>query len=73
MVEGLLGSKEIKFYDVIGDTVNTAKRIEARAGVGEVLISEAVRIALGTTFRAGPKRQITVKGKDEPIIIYPLE
>jgi class 3 adenylate cyclase len=73
MVEGLLGSKDIKFYDVIGDTVNTAKRIESKAGAGEVLISEAVRIALGHTFRVGPKRQVTVKGKDEPIIIYPLE
>ena len=73
MVEGLLGSKEVKFYDVIGDTVNTAKRIESRAGAGEVLVSEAVRIALGTTFRAGPKRQITVKGKEEPVIVYPLE
>lgn len=73
MVEGLLGSKDVKFYDVIGDTVNTAKRIESTAGPGEVLVSETVRLALGTTFRAGPKRQVTVKGKEEPVIVYPLE
>lgn len=73
VVEGLLGSKDVKFYDVIGDTVNTAKRIESTAGAGEVLVSEAIRIALGTTFRAGPKRQMTVKGKEEPVIVYPLE
>jgi class 3 adenylate cyclase len=72
MVEGLLGSQEVKFYDVIGDTVNTAKRIESSAESGEVLVSEAVRIALGATFRAGPKRQITVKGKEEPVSVYPL-
>jgi class 3 adenylate cyclase len=73
LVEGLLGSKDVKAYDVIGDTVNTAKRIESSAGPGELLISEAVRIAIGTTFRAGPKRQIAVKGKEEPISLYPLE
>lgn len=73
MVEGLLGSKEVKFYDVIGDTVNTAQRIEASAEAGEVLASEAIRIALGSSFCAGPKRQVIVKGKDEPVIVYPLE
>jgi class 3 adenylate cyclase len=73
VVEGLLGSKEVKFYDVIGDTVNTAKRIESAAGAGEVLVSEAVRIAIGTSFRTGPKRQVTVKGKDEPVSVHPLE
>ncbi len=73
LVEGLLGSKDVKFYDVVGDTVNTAKRIESSAGMGEILVSEAVRIAIGTTFRAGPKRQVAVKGKEEPVIVYPLE
>ncbi len=73
MVEGLLGSKGVKFYDVVGDTVNTAKRIESSASSGEVLVSEVIRIVIGTTFRAGPKRQVLVKGKEEPMIVYPLE
>jgi class 3 adenylate cyclase len=73
MVEGLLGSKDVRFYDVIGDTVNTAKRIESSAISGEVLISDAVRIVIGATFRAGPKRYVTVKGKEEPVVVYPLE
>ncbi len=32
LIEGLLGSPQLKFYDVIGDTVNTANRIERMAG-----------------------------------------
>ncbi len=72
MVEGLLGSKNVKLFDVVGDTVNTAKRIESAAGPGEVLVSEPVRLALGATFRAGAKRQVAVKGKDEPVTVYPL-
>jgi class 3 adenylate cyclase len=73
LVEGLLGSKDVRFYDVVGDTVHVAKCIESAAEGGELLISEAVRMAIGTTFRAGQKRQVTVKGKKEPVTIYPLE
>ncbi|NCP86220.1 MAG: adenylate/guanylate cyclase domain-containing protein [Anaerolineae bacterium CG_4_9_14_3_um_filter_57_17] len=73
IVEGMVGSKDIKFYDVIGDTVNTAKRLETSAASGEILISDAVRLALGQTFRVGAKRLIEVKGKEEPLLVYPLE
>src|SRR5581483_4398319 len=31
LVEGLVGSANVKFFDVVGDTVNTAKRIESAA------------------------------------------
>jgi len=73
LVEGLLGSKEVKFYDVIGDTVNTAKRIENAAAKAEILLSGTTRQALGeqnTSF--GPERQIEAKGKGAPVTVYPL-
>ncbi|GAB4500473.1 MAG: adenylate/guanylate cyclase domain-containing protein [Anaerolineales bacterium] len=73
VVEGMVGSKNVKFYDVIGDTVNTAKRLETAAAPGEILISDAARLALGQTFRVGDKRLIKVKGKEEPLLVYPLE
>ncbi len=73
VVEGLLGSAGVKFYDVIGDTVNTAKRIESAARSGEVLISENVRNTIGQSFRTGVKREISVKGKANPVITYLLE
>jgi class 3 adenylate cyclase len=72
VVEGLLGSSGIKGYDVIGDTVNTAKRIEGAAGGGEVLVSEAVRAALGPAAAAGAARQLVAKGKEAPLAVYPL-
>ncbi|MFQ3682034.1 adenylate/guanylate cyclase domain-containing protein [Roseiflexus sp.] len=73
LVEGLLGGVDIKFYDVIGDTVNTAKRIESAAHPGEVLISESIRNIIGQTLPIGIKREITVKGKESPLTVYPLE
>lgn len=72
LVEGLLGSKDVKFYDVIGDTVNTAKRIENAASETEVLISEATRRAMGNHIAIGPARQIEAKGKEVPVTVYPL-
>lgn len=72
LVEGLLGSMGVKFYDVIGDTVNTAKRIEGAAGSGELLISSVVVPALEADLRLGPKRLITVKGKEAQVEVYPL-
>jgi class 3 adenylate cyclase len=68
LVEGLLGSGGVKFYDVIGDTVNTAKRIESAAGAGEILISEA---AVGTLAH-GERREIQVKGKEAPLAVFVL-
>lgn len=73
VIEGLLGSMGVKFYDVIGDTVNTSKRIESQAQAGEVLISQSTYSALNKNIKVGPKREISVKGKEKPIVVYPLE
>ncbi|MFA5914657.1 MAG: adenylate/guanylate cyclase domain-containing protein [Burkholderiales bacterium] len=72
VVEGLLGSAGIKGYDVIGDTVNTAKRIEGAAGGGEVLVSDAVRAGLDPAAALGERRELLAKGKEMPIWVYPL-
>jgi len=72
LVEGLLGSREVKSYDVIGDTVNTAKHIENAASKTEALISETTLLALGNDVAVGPARQIGAKGKGAPVTVYPL-
>ena len=72
VVEGLLGSAGLKGYDVIGDTVNTAKRIEGAAGGGEVLVSDPVRVALDPVTKLGERREVVAKGKEVPIAVYPL-
>jgi len=72
VVEGLLGSEVLKGYDVIGDTVNTAKRIEGAAAGGEVLVSAALLAGLEAGAAVGPRRDVLAKGKAEPIEVHPL-
>ena len=72
VVEGLLGSEGVKGYDVIGDTVNTAKRIEGAAAGQEVLVSGAMVPALDRGVQLGPQREVVAKGKEAPIPVYPL-
>lgn len=72
VIEGWLGGKDIKVIDEVGEAVGIARQIESNAGPGELLVSEAMRIALGTTFRAGPKRFLPIANRDEPVVVYPL-
>jgi class 3 adenylate cyclase len=67
VVEGLLGSAELKRYEIIGDTVNTAKRICSAADGGELLIAEAVLRKTGGIFKVQETREIIAKGKSEPL------
>jgi adenylate cyclase len=72
LVEGLVGSREVKGYDVIGDTVNTAKRICDQAAADEILASPAFLRALGLC-EAGTPRLLHLKGKSEPFVVYSIE
>lgn len=70
VVEGLLGSPQLRFYDALGDTVNTANRIEKSAASGEVWISEGVFSHLNNRVPVDEPQFITVKGKDQPVRVY---
>jgi|KBSSwiStaDraftv2_1062776.scaffolds.fasta_scaffold250976_1 class 3 adenylate cyclase len=70
VVEGLIGGRLIKQFDVVGDTVNTAKRIEGEAAPGEILASEPFRTASGGLSRG--ERRVQVKGKSVPLVVHTL-
>ena len=70
VVEGLIGGLALKQFDVVGDTVNTAKRIEGEAAPGEILASESFRDAVAAVSRA--ERRVVVKGKTLPVVVHRL-
>lgn len=63
VVEGLIGGQEVKQYDVVGDTVNTAQRIEKSAPAGQVLVSEEVYRRLPAGFAASESFVVEAKHK----------
>src|SRR6184192_804624 len=57
-------------YTVIGDAVNTAKRLCDTAGANEIIISEPFYQQLKQPPKVDPLEPIQVKGKSKKIPVY---
>lgn len=69
-VVGNIGCDFRMDYTAIGDTVNTAARLESNAKRGQVLISEAVYNEVKDRINAEPIGEIPLKGKSKGVFVY---
>jgi adenylate cyclase len=67
---GNVGSGEYVDFTALGDPVNTAARIQAEAGPGEILVGERIQAAIAGADAASPAREIVVKGKERPLRVH---
>lgn len=72
-VVGNIGSNNRMDYTAIGDTVNTAARLESNSKPGQIILSEAVYEKVKDRIIAKALGEIHVKGKVQGIQIYELE
>ncbi len=57
-------------FIIVGDTVNTAKRLQDAAGPGQILVGEATYRATRRLFDYEERPSFAAKGKQEPLSAY---
>jgi class 3 adenylate cyclase len=61
-VAGVIGTRKFQ-YDVWGDTVNIASRMESHGELGRIHLTDVTRRLLGDDYVCTPRGPLAVKGK----------
>ena len=69
VIAGVIGVKKF-VYDLWGDTVNTASRMESQGVPRKIQISEQTKIALGDDYQIQERGIINIKGKGEMLTYF---
>jgi len=69
-VLGLIGTEKKLEYTAIGDSVNTAKRVQENSKKNQILISEAAYSRVKKHIYVDKLDALQVKGKSHPIKVY---
>lgn len=72
-VVGNIGCEVRMDYTAIGDTVNTAARLESNAKRGQILISQEVYDNVKDRVEVTPIGEIPLKGKAQGVFIYQVD
>jgi adenylate cyclase len=69
---GSVGSKYVVDFTAVGDTVNTAARLQGHAGAGELVLCEAVYGEVERHWHGAEQRRLHVRGREAPIYVRVL-
>ncbi len=72
VVAGRVGAGERVEYSVVGDTVNTAARLEAAATGDGILVSDVTQRQVVNLFDWGQPRSLQLKGKVDAVVAFPV-
>lgn len=69
-IVGNIGSKHMMDYTAIGDTVNTAARLEGQTDAGDIIVSADLYEKVKSVFVTKHKESVSLKGKSKPVTFY---
>ncbi|MFO0953355.1 MAG: adenylate/guanylate cyclase domain-containing protein [Isosphaeraceae bacterium] len=72
VIAGVLGRKQ-SLYDLWGDTVNTASRLESHGKPGCVNLSEEAWSRVSERFSPAESETLKLKGKDVPVRVFRID
>jgi adenylate cyclase len=72
VIEGLVGASRTKAYDILGDTVNTAKRVCDNAKPGSILVTFTFYEACRGRIEIAGDQRLNAKGKSTAILAADL-
>ncbi|MEI8049180.1 MAG: adenylate/guanylate cyclase domain-containing protein [Bacteroidota bacterium] len=72
MISGNIGSASLRRldYTVIGDTVNTAQRLQSAAVPGQILINESAYQKVKESFNCSKVGEVSLKNKAANVVVY---
>lgn len=72
MISGNIGSASLRRldYTVIGDSVNTAQRLQSAAAPGQIIINERTYEKVKESFKCAKVGEVSLKNKSTPMHIY---
>ena len=69
---GKVGRGDVTDFTALGDTINTAARLQAEAADGEVILSDGVYESIEQLYPNLERHVLTLRGKEQPLVVRVL-
>jgi adenylate cyclase len=71
VIVGDIGYRDHMVFTALGDAVNVAARLQdmTKSLACQALISDEVRVAAGLAESDLPQQEVTIRGRDEPMVV----